>query len=191
MDGSAPQAVPVYVYPSQQGGAVLDYAPTPGYAPYATASPASFGYPSGMPLGAPLVIASGNEARLSETWALGRAMRVLSIVDGVIVLFNSLFSPFYLIALFGPICGYVGATKFNVCLSSTYFGYYILRIIFDILIISLGGYIFIISLIVDVMIARYVSMFARALRQCSPAELQQLAMAPPQQWSERRYFTYF
>jgi hypothetical protein len=67
----------------------------------------------------------------------------------------------------------------------------VLKIIFDIVFIALGVYWFVISLLVDLVIARYVLQFFLLLRSCTPEEVQ-LLRSPQQMWNNASpYFVMF
>jgi len=105
----------------------------------------------------PVVALGEGEQRLMNTYSLGRGIRILSIIDGCILLINTIvYGPLVLLFVWGPVAGFLSAKKYNPTLAIIYFVYYILRIIFDVVMLSLGSFWFIVSVVVDLMIARYV-----------------------------------
>ena len=139
----------------------------------------------------PVLIFGAHEQRLLDTFSLGRGIRVLAMIDAIILLINAFFSLIFLIVFWGPVCGYLAGTRYNIQYGYAYAGYYVLRIIADIALISLGAWWFILSLIVDVIIIRYVLLYCQLLRRCSPADVQQLSQ-PNSIWTQSRpYFVIF
>jgi hypothetical protein len=111
--------------------------------------------------------------------ALAKSMRLLALVDLILLLVLSFFNVFYLVGLWGPVCGYSGARLFNSCLVYVYTAYWILRTLFDIIFVISGFWLFILSVAIDLYILSYVWTFARSLSMLSGEELQQLR-TPPQ-----------
>lgn len=108
------------------------------------------------------------------TISLSRSMRCLACVDIIVLLLLSLFSVFWLVFIWGPICGYFGASKYKLNLMYIYAVYWGLRLLIDVILASLGLWWNIISLIVDLFIMRYVWAFAKRLKQHTPEELYRL-----------------
>lgn len=73
----------------------------------------------------PYVPANADEQRLMSTYSLGRAVRILAIMDSVILLINVfVFGPFVVLFAWGPICGYLstyeeGCVGKKMCLFTT------------------------------------------------------------------------
>lgn len=84
-----------------------------------------------------------------------------------------------------------GSKRYSPPLALTYLVYYGLRIGFDIAMAAMGVWWFIISLVLDIFLARYILLYWQMLRKCTPEELQ--ALRTPQQMWERssNYFRYF
>ena len=106
--------------------------------------------------------------------ALSRSMQCLAMVDLILLTILSFFNIFYLFGLWGPLCGYFGAKKYNPCLVYVWAGYWILHFLSDLILLLNGYWLFVISIGIDLYIFWYVSAFARALSALSPDELNQL-----------------
>jgi hypothetical protein len=112
--------------------------------------------------------------------ALARSMRLLALFDMFLLLLLSIWNFFFLLGLWGPICGYFGAKSFKKELVFVYAIYWLLRASFDFLIVLQGNWWFILSLLIDVYIFSYVWTFARSLGTLSEGELNRL-QSPPEE----------
>lgn len=118
------QQPPAYGFPSSS---------TAAYAPQGQAFvPGQFAASMGMP-------AVPEEARLMTTYSLGRAVKMLAIIDGIMLLINSfVFGFFVLLFAWGPVCGYLSSQRYQPNLALAYLVYYVLRIAFDLTMTILG-----------------------------------------------------
>jgi hypothetical protein len=110
--------------------------------------------------------------------ALARSMKLLAIFDLVLLLLLSIFNLFYLLGIWGPICGYYGAKFFKNHLVFVYAAYWAIRTVFDFALVLSGYWWFILSLIIDMYIFSYVWTFARLLGTLSGGELNRLQSPP-------------
>jgi hypothetical protein len=142
-------------------------------------------------VGGPALVFGAHEQRLMDTYALGRGIRVLAVLDAIILLINMIFNPFFLLVIWGPVCGYLAGTRYQLQFAYAYVGYYLLRIAGDIALCALGAWWFVIALIIDLIILRYVLLFCTMLKKCSGADIEQLTQ-PESIWTRsRNYFVVF
>lgn len=177
-----------------RGGFVAEPARTAraGYAPMA-----NYDEPGTIPVygtaavPSPVMVFGAHEQRLLDTYSLGRGIRVLAVVDAIILIINIIFSWLFLIVIWGPVCGYLAGSQYKLHFGYVYVAYYFLRIAGDIALCALGAWWFIIALIVDMIILRYVLLYCQLLRRCTEADIEQLTR-PGSIWSQSRpYFVVF
>mmetsp|Transcript_28367 Transcript_28367/g.47947 ORF Transcript_28367/g.47947 Transcript_28367/m.47947 type:complete len:116 (+) Transcript_28367:1-348(+) len=106
-------------------------------------------------------------------------MRCLAMFDLVLLCLLAIWNLFFLLGIWGPICGYYGAKLFKNHLVFVYAAYWAIRAVFDLAIVLNGSWWFILSLIIDIYIFSYVWTFARLLGTLTDAELNRL-QNPPQ-----------
>lgn len=111
--------------------------------------------------------------------ALARSMKCLAIFDLVLLCLLAIWNLFFLLGIWGPICGYYGAKLYKNHLVFVYAAYWAIRAVFDLAIVLNGSWWFILSLIIDIYIFSYVWTFARLLGTLTDAELNRL-QSPPQ-----------
>ena len=102
---------------------------------------------------------------------LSRSMKILSIVDAVCLCILSFFSIFWLIFLVGPLCGYLGAKRFDKNYTIAYTAFWGFRLVFDFLAALFLNWFFLLNFILDIIIIKYVWSYLQALRALSPQEL--------------------
>jgi hypothetical protein len=165
-------AVPVYadysgtyvVPPQQQAGGYM-------YGPSVPSQPAAPGaataYPTGF-VGA--VYMTDVPDHVVTTYSLARNIKFLALIDGTFLVILAIFNFFWFLFIWGPICGYYGAVKYQANLVSVYLFYWVLRIIGDLILSVLGYWWYIIALILDIYIARYVWYLSRILRTLTSEE---------------------
>eukprot|EP00903_Cladosiphon_okamuranus_P015644 g14446.t1 len=124
-----------------------------------------------------------HEARLLDALSLGKTVRLLAILDGVILLLNCAYFPVMMLLLvWGPVSGWVAGTKFSTAWTYAYCCYYVLRLTANLAYIFEGYVIFILVFALNLFIARYLLRFAKILNSLNPAEIEQLRN-PPAVWS--------
>lgn len=97
--------------------------------------------------------------------SLARSIGFLAAIDSIIIVLLGLFNYFWLFFLWGPLCGYYGAKRFIASYIYIYAFYWLLRVGIDLYAASFGYWWYIVSVIIDVFILRYVILFARLLRE--------------------------
>jgi cytoskeletal protein RodZ len=173
-------AVPVYadysgtyVVPPAQQQQAGGYIYGPGAPAQQPAMPsAATAYPTGF-VGA--VYMTDVSDHLVSTYNLARNIKFLALIDGTFLVILSIFNFFWFLFIWGPICGYYGSMKYRVSLVNVYLFYWVLRIIGDLILSVLGYWWYIIALILDIYIARYVWYLSRILRTLSSEEVVRLA----------------
>jgi hypothetical protein len=117
-----------------------------------------------------------DQMNLSENilslYALSRTIKCLVIIDLLSIILSSIFNLFWLFFLWGPVTGYFGILKHHLYFVYCYVVYWILRILFDLLYILTGHWWYLLSLIVDLYILRYLRMYLRAYKRMSYEELE-------------------
>ncbi|CAM9814252.1 unnamed protein product, partial [Heterosigma akashiwo] len=150
-------SVPVYASHAQDSQALEE-----GLAVLAGTAPLLPGpQAEGMALG-------DHERRLLETYSLGRGVRVIALIDGMILLFDCLLFPVFFVLMWGPLAGYLGSSYFRFSFVTCYFLYYVLKMAADIIFILYGAWWFLAVLVIDLWIARWVYMLAALLWVANP-----------------------
>mmetsp|Transcript_13461 Transcript_13461/g.20250 ORF Transcript_13461/g.20250 Transcript_13461/m.20250 type:complete len:203 (-) Transcript_13461:154-762(-) len=197
-DDQTPVAVTVSAYPQPQQvvatpveSGEANYG-VPVYAQSVSASSPNTAYAQAYPPRVNVVIAGNPGAgslteSIIRTVSLSRSMRCLTTVDGIIVLLLSIFNIYWLFFLWGPVCGYIGATRFKLNFTYVYVAYWGLRLVFDLLYAALGYWWFIISLLIDIYILRYVWLYGTILKSLTEQELEYLRTAEREMASTSRW----
>mmetsp|Transcript_11182 Transcript_11182/g.41751 ORF Transcript_11182/g.41751 Transcript_11182/m.41751 type:complete len:145 (-) Transcript_11182:842-1276(-) len=138
------------------------------------------------------VVLGENEQKLLDTYGLGRGMRLLSLLDAfLLILYVILNSVFFFALFWGPVCGFIGASKYRTGWIRAYVVYFVLRCLMDAVWVILGQFWFIISFFVNCWLLRYVVVFLRLLQSCTDAELDQLRNPATAYNRARPYFVVF
>ncbi|CAM9993976.1 unnamed protein product [Ascophyllum nodosum] len=124
-----------------------------------------------------------HEVRLMQAFAMGRTVRILAILDGILLLLQCAWYPIlFLLLAWAPLAGWMAGTRFSTAWTYAYAAYCVLRLSNDLAYIIIGYYWSIFTFLVDLIIARYVFRFARTLNSLTPAEAEQLRN-PTAVWS--------
>jgi hypothetical protein len=118
-----------------------------------------------------IVLVDNITENIMRAISFARSVRFLSIVDGVCICILSFFYLFWLVFLVGPICGYLGATRFDKNYTNAYIVYWGFRLVFDALAVVYGSWLYLVSVALDIIIIRYVVMYVSSLKELSPQEL--------------------
>ena len=129
------------------------------------------------------------EVFVLEVWQLGRMMTCLAILDVCLLIFLSILDVYYLLLFWGPICGLVGASTYEVCYMYFYVLYYLLRIAGDTMMTLQGNLWSILALFCDVIIVTYIIVFVTYLTDINKSEKETLKN-PATLLSRRRAFYY-
>jgi hypothetical protein len=132
------------------------------------------------------------EHKLLDTYSLSRAIRILAILDGCILLFLGCFGNIiWFLFIWGPGCGYLGAIKFDVRYIYVYIFYYVLRTAVDLAFVIMWRYLWLIfAAITDLILLYFVSLFASKLNSLSYSDISQL-QHPYIVWDQARPYFYF
>jgi len=74
---------------------------------------------------------------IKKTFSYSKSVQLFAIIEAFFLILFGFYQPWYFLQAIGPICGYVGAKKFNVYLSYFYFSYLIVAFLSKIVILSL------------------------------------------------------
>ena len=113
---------------------------------------------------------SDREQYLLEVFSFGKGIACLAILDLCLLLFLSILDIYYLVLFWGPICGLLGASMYEVCYIYFYVVYYLLRIAGDTLMTIRGNWWTIISLVLDCIIFGYIILFITYLTDLNKSE---------------------
>ena len=113
---------------------------------------------------------SEREVYILEVFSLGKGIACLAVLDLCLLLFLSVLDIYYLALFWGPICGLLGASMYEVCYIYFYVVYYLLRIAGDTLMTIRGNWWTIISLILDCIILGYIILFITYLTDLNKSE---------------------
>eukprot|EP00752_Nemacystus_decipiens_P013381 g11847.t1 len=148
--GNAQQALPTATgQPVRPGAAGTQYIypqPTPF-------DPASLGVAGGF--------IAPHEARLLDAFALGKTVRLLAILDGLILVLSCAYFPSVLLLVWGPVSGWMAGTTFSTAWTYAYCCYYVLRLTANLAYIFEGYLLFILVFALNLFIARYLLRFAK------------------------------
>lgn len=125
-------------------------------------------------LGVPGNFIAPHEARLMEVFSLGRTIRFLAILDGIILLFNCAYFPVLYLLLWAPLAGWMAGTRFSTAWTYAYLCYYVMRLSVDLAYVLTGYIWFVVVFAVNLIIARYLLRFVKLLNTLTPAEIEQL-----------------
>ncbi|CAN0004392.1 unnamed protein product [Scytosiphon promiscuus] len=137
------------------------------YPPSTPFDPADLGVAGGF--------VSPHEAKLLEAFSLGKTIRLLALVDGLLLLANCAYYPGLLLLLFwGPISGWMAGSRYSTAWTYAYCCYYLMRLSTYITYILEGYLWFVLVFASYLVIARFILKFAKILVSLSPAEIEQL-----------------
>ncbi|CAM9233246.1 unnamed protein product [Phaeothamnion confervicola] len=137
------------------------------------------------------VFVGEHERRMMDCFSLGRGIKLLALIDGCFLLIQMLMYGYLSLFFWGPVAGYLAASRFDERWARVYLAYYACRIIGDAILLAGGLWAFFLSLMIDCFIARFVYIFFKLLTRCSPEELLQLR-SPGSVWSSANpYFVIF
>jgi len=134
--------------------------------------------------------------RLHMTYSLARGVKILCLISTFFLFLNLLLTGliFYLLLLVGPVVGYYGCKEYKASYIYAYVAYFFMDMIINIFIMAAGAYWFIIFIIFDIIIVRYVLKLIEVLKQCSEEDLNFLRNAqnaPQMHGQQRSYFVAF
>ena len=135
---------------------------------------------------------SDREIFILEVFSLGKGITCLAVLDLCFLLFLSIMDIYYLLLFWGPICGLIGASTYEVCYVYFYVVYYILRLAGDTMMTVRGNWWAIISLFLDAIILTYIVLFITYLTDLNKSEKELLKNpAPLLNRRPRRYYYYY
>lgn len=111
---------------------------------------------------------------LARIIALSRSLRCLTIVDLATLIILSIFQLYWIFFLWGPLAGYYGVTRHRLYFLYCYIIYWVIRVVIDVLLILNGDWWYIISLIIDTYILRYVRIYTLNLKSLTDDQLELL-----------------
>mmetsp|Transcript_3957 Transcript_3957/g.4039 ORF Transcript_3957/g.4039 Transcript_3957/m.4039 type:complete len:182 (+) Transcript_3957:163-708(+) len=101
----------------------------------------AYGTPLTGPTLVPAVpVLSATEVRLLQVYSLSQGLSYLAIIDAIFLAIFVFINPFWLILIWGPFCGYIGAKAYRKAFMYGYLAYYALRLAGDIFLFISGSF---------------------------------------------------
>eukprot|EP01041_Mallomonas_annulata_P008807 gene8807-18230_t len=120
-----------------------------------------------------------SERHVLETFALSRAIIFLSVLDLVFLVIIAIFNPFWLLYIWGPICGYYGATRFDITFTYIFLLYYAFRLVGDLTFFIMGFWWMIVPIVLTIWIVSFIWTYATYLNRLSPTDIYHLRNPSP------------
>ena len=120
----------------------------------------------------PAIPDADRDSILLMTYKLANAVKILVVIDACFLFLNCLFlSPLFLLFLWGPFSGFIASTKFKINYAKVYLGYYLCKLLFDLILVFAGFFFSIFTFVITFMIARYIYIYYKLLNTCSKSEV--------------------
>jgi hypothetical protein len=182
-------SISVYAQPVSNNQSSSGYATAIGYASPPTSLPSTSVQAQAIPQSQPShqygginpalhPVAVHFDDRILRVMAMARSVKCLAVLDLCLILILAIFQFSWIFLIWGPISGYFGTNRYKLQFLYVYVGYWALRALTDAVIAVFVGYWwFLVSLLVDLYILRYIWQFCVVLKSIPPESLLALQTA--------------